>query len=230
MRPPIRLLVVALGLTTLQAAAFASIAAADPGREPTAPGQVQAAPAQPAPAQPPPAVPAAPTDVPQGITPPSDYVIGPEDVLSVLFWREKDLSADVVVRPDGRITLPLINDVVAGGLTPDELRDRVQQAAARYVEGPNATIVVKQINSRKVFVTGKVAKPGTYPLMGPTTVLQMLATAGGLMDFAKKDRIVVMRTTGDKNETFKFNYKDVSKSKNLEQNILLKPGDTILVP
>ena len=91
-------------------------------------------------------------------------------------------------------------------------------------------MVVKQINSRKVFVTGKVAKPGTYPLMGPTTVLQMLAMAGGLMDFAKGDRIVVMRTQGGKTQTFKFNYKDVAKSKNLQQNIELKPGDTILIP
>jgi polysaccharide export outer membrane protein len=168
--------------------------------------------------------------VPPGVTPPADYVIGPEDVLAILFWRDKDMSAEVAVRPDGRITLPLINDIVAAGLTPDELRERVQQAASRYVESPNATVVVKQINSRRVFVTGKVAKPGTYPLMGPTTVLQMIAMAGGLMDFAKSDRIVVMRTTRGKTDTFKFNYKDVSKSKNLQQNIELKPGDTILVP
>lgn len=190
------------------------------------PTQQSPAPAQtPAGAQPPPGV-----VVPTGITPPADYVIGPEDVLAILFWREKDLSAEVAVRPDGRITLPLINDIVAAGLTPDELRERVQQAASRYVESPNATVVVKQILSRKVFVTGKVAKPGTYPLMGPTTVLQMIATAGGLMDFAKSDRIVVMRTTRGQTETFKFNYKDVARSKNLQQNIELKPGDTILVP
>jgi polysaccharide export outer membrane protein len=164
------------------------------------------------------------------VTPPAGYVIGPQDVLAVVFWREKDLSAEVVVRPDGRITLPLLNDVQAAGLTPDELRERVQQAASRFVETPNATVVVKEIHSRKVFVTGKVARAGTYPLMGPTTILQMLATAGGLMDFAKSDRIVVMRTEQGKTQTFKFNYKDVMKSKNLEQNIELKPGDTILVP
>ena len=203
-----------------------------PSPRPATPATTKPAvsPPAPAPAQ---AVPAAQTpavQVPAGVTPPADYIIGPEDQLAILFWRDKDLSAEVAVRPDGRITLPLINDVVAAGLTPDELRERIQQAASRYVEGPNATVVVKQINSRKVFVTGKVARPGTYPLMGPTTVLQMIAMAGGLMDFAKSDRIVVMRTLAGNTETFKFNYKDVSKSKNLQQNIALKPGDTILVP
>jgi polysaccharide export outer membrane protein len=167
---------------------------------------------------------------PPGVTPPSGYVIGPEDVLAVLFWREKDLSVDVSVRPDGMITLPLVNDLKAAGLTPDQLREAVQKAAAQFVEDPNVTIVVKQINSRKVFVTGQVAKPGTYPLIGETSVLQMIATAGGLADFAKGDRIVIMRTRGGKTETLKFNYKDVIKGKKLEQNILLLPGDTIVVP
>lgn len=167
---------------------------------------------------------------PPGVTPPPGYVIGPEDVLAVLFWREKDLSVEVAVRPDGMITLPLVNDLKAAGLTPDQLRTAVTEAAGRFVEDPNVTIVVKQINSRKVFVTGQVAKPGTYPLMGPTTVLQMIATAGGLMDFAKGDRIVIMRDQGGKTETLKFNYKDVLKGKKLEQNVELRPGDTILVP
>lgn len=167
---------------------------------------------------------------PPGVTPPAGYVIGPEDVLAVLFWREKDLSVEVSVRPDGMITLPLVNDVKAAGLTPDQLRAALTEAAGRFVEDPNVTVVVKQINSRKVFVTGQVAKPGTYPLMGPTTVLQMLATAGGLMDFAKGDRIVIMRNQGGKTETLKFNYKDVLKGKKLEQNVELRPGDTILVP
>jgi polysaccharide export outer membrane protein len=217
--------------TTLSICVLALVAIPTLARRAQTPAAAQA-PAAPAPASPQkPAQPVAqPPVVPQGITPPADYVIGPEDVLQILFWREKELSAEASVRPDGRITLPLINDIQAAGLTTDQLRERVQEAAARYVETPNATIVVKAINSRKVFVTGKVAKPGTYPLMGPTTVLQMIATAGGLMDFAKGDRIVVMRTQGGKTETFKFNYKDVAKSKKLEQNIELKPGDTILVP
>lgn len=179
----------------------------------------------------PPAAPAPETPaIPAGVTPPPGYVIGPEDVLAILFWREKDLSAEVAVRPDGMITLPLVNDLQAAGLTPDQLRLKVAEAAGRFVEDPNVTVVVKQINSRKVFVTGQVAKPGTYPLVGPTTVLQMIATAGGLMDFAKGDRIVIMRTQDGQTETLKFNYKDVMKGKKLEQNIELRPGDTILVP
>lgn len=211
MREPSSLLLVA-------AIVLLAVPAAKAQPRPTSPGQ----------ATPPPEVAAAAR---AAATPtPADYTIGAEDVLMVLYWRDKDLSAEVAVRPDGKITLPLLNDVQAAGLTPDELRERVQAAAARYVDSPNVTVVVKQINSRKVFVTGRVAKPGTYPLMGPTTVLQMIATAGGLMDFAKGDRIVILRTTRGKPETLKFNYKDVSRSRNLEQNIELKPGDTILVP
>jgi polysaccharide export outer membrane protein len=162
--------------------------------------------------------------------PPGDYVIGPDDLLAVVFWREKEMSAEVVVRPDGKITLPLINDIQAAGLTPEELRQAIENAAARYIQDPNPSVVVKQINSRKVFVTGMVNKPGPYPLSGPTTVVQAIAMAGGLQEFAKKDRITILRPEGPRTRTFKFNYKDVSQGRRLEQNILLKPGDTIVVP
>lgn len=158
------------------------------------------------------------------------YVIGPDDVLAILFWRDKDTSAEVVVRPDGKITLPLINDVQAAGLTPDQLRARVQEAAQQYFEDPNVSVVVRQVNSRKVFITGTVAKPGTYPLTSKTTVLQLIAMAGGLADFAKKDRIMVMRTENGETRSYRFNYKDVSEGKKLEQNIALRPGDTVIVP
>jgi polysaccharide biosynthesis/export protein len=164
------------------------------------------------------------------VTSPSDYVIGPDDQLSVVFWRDKDLSADVVVRPDGKISLPLLNDVQAGGLTPEELRQRVTEEAKRFVEDPTASIVVKQINSRKVFVTGEVEKPGTYPLSGPTTVLQLIAAAGGLKEYAAKEKIVVLRREGGREVNFRFNYKQVIQQKNPAQNIELKPGDTIVVP
>lgn len=159
-----------------------------------------------------------------------EYVIGPDDVLSIVFWRDKDISADVAVRPDGRISLPLLNDVQAGGLTPLQLRDRITEEARRYVEDPNVTVVVRQINSRKVFVTGEVNKPGPYPLTGPTTVLQMLATAGGLHEYADDKNIVVMRVESGRTVSYPFNYRDVAKRKNLRQNIELKPGDTIIVP
>ena len=159
------------------------------------------------------------------------YVIGPDDVLSIVFWRDKDMSADVVVRPDGRISLPLINDIQAGGLTPGQLGEVVNAAARRFVEEPSATVVVKQINSRKLFITGQVEKPGPYPMTGRTTVLQLISMAGGLREFAEGKRILIMRT--DKNGKqfgYGFNYREVIAGKNLAQNIELQPGDTVVVP
>lgn len=159
-----------------------------------------------------------------------DYIIGPDDVLSIVFWRDKDISSEVSVRPDGRISLPLLNDVQAGGLTPLQLRDRLTKAAEEFVEDPNVTVVVRQINSRKVFVTGEVSRPGPYPITTPTTVLQMLAMAGGLREYADAKHIVIMRVENGRPMSYAFNYKDVAKRKNLRQNIELKPGDTIIVP
>lgn len=166
-----------------------------------------------------------------GATLPAGYVIGADDVLSIVFWREKDMSSDVVVRPDGKISLPLLNDIQAGGLTPDELRSVLMQAAAKYIVGDsNATVVVKTINSRKVYITGNVLKPGTYPLTGEMTVLQLIAVAGGLQEYADSKKIVVMRKEEGRDRHFTFNYKDVIKQKKLQQNISLKPGDTVVVP
>jgi polysaccharide export outer membrane protein len=162
--------------------------------------------------------------------PPADYVIGPNDVLSIVFWREKDMSTDVVVRPDGRISLPLINDVVATGLTPEELRVRITELSAKYVQDPSVSVVVKQINSRLVYITGLVGKPGPYPLMQATTVMQLIAMAGGLSEWAQREKIVVMRTENGKPVQHKFNYKWVLEGLNMRQNIELKPGDTVLVP
>jgi polysaccharide biosynthesis/export protein len=161
---------------------------------------------------------------------PSDFVIGPDDVLTIVFWREKDLSGDVTVRPDGKISLPLLNDVQAAGLTPEQLRDVVTVEARRYFDDPNPTIVVKQINSRRVFITGKVQKPGPYPLTGPTTVLQLIAMAGGLRDFSNANDIVIMRNENGRALNLPFNYNDVIKRKAVRQNIDLKPGDTVVVP
>jgi len=189
--------------------------------------QTQQPPAHP-PVAPPPAPAAA--AVPTGVTPPADYIIGPEDLLSVVFWRDKELSADVVVRPDGKISLPLLNDVAAAGLTPEQLRVKVIENAKRYIEDPNATVVVRQINSRKVFITGEVQKPGPYALTAPTTVLQLISMAGGLREYADGKKIVVMRTESGRQMGYRFNYKDVINRKNMKQNIELKPGDTVLVP
>ena len=183
-------------------------------------------------AQTPPVKPAAPAAAvaPTGVTPPEDYIIGADDQLTIMFWREKDMSADVVVRPDGKITLPLLNEIQASGLTPEQLRLKVTDEAKRYVEEPNATVVVRQINSRKVFITGQVAKPGPYPLSSKTTVLQLISMAGGLNEYAKAGKIAIMRSDNGKQSRFAFNYKDVIEGKNLKQNIELKPGDTVIVP
>ncbi len=167
---------------------------------------------------------------PRGITPPPDYVIGPEDVLTVVVWREKDLTAEVMVRPDGMVSLPLLNDVEAAGLTPEQFRQKLTEAASRFVESPNVSVMVKAINSRRVFITGEVAKPGPYGLIGPTTVLQLIAQAGGLLEYADQKNINVMRTANGKVTMFRFNYRDVARGRRVEQNILLKPGDTVIVP
>ena len=161
---------------------------------------------------------------------PPDYVIGPEDVLTIVFWREKDLSSDVIVRPDGRISLPVLQDVTAAGLTPEQLRDSLTKTAERFVEDPNVTVVVKEINSRRVFITGQVAKPGPYNLTSPMTIVQLIALAGGLLEYADGKNIVIMRTENANPVSYRFNYKEVIERKNLKQNIQLKPGDTVLVP
>jgi len=167
---------------------------------------------------------------PAPIAVPADYVIGPEDVLTIVFWREKEISGDVAVRPDGRISLPLLNDVEAAGLTPEELRERLTHAAGTLLEEPTVTVVVKQINSRKVFITGNVGKPGVYPLGGPLTVMQLITMAGGVLEFANDKNISILRTEKGSQISLRFNYDDVKKRKNLQQNILLKAGDTIIVP
>jgi len=167
---------------------------------------------------------------PAGVVLPAGYVIGAEDVLTIVFWRDKELSADVVVRPDGRISLPLLNDLQAAGYTPEQLRAQVEQAAKKYIDEPNATVIVKAVNSRKVHIIGNVGKAGTYPLAGDMTVLQFIALAGGLQEYADAKNIKIMRKEEGQDRTLKFNYKDVVKGKHLDQNIALKPGDTVIVP
>ena len=161
---------------------------------------------------------------------PDDYVIGPEDVLGVVFWREADISGDVTVRPDGRITLPVIGELQAAGLRPEELRQRIAAGAAKYLTEPNVAVVVRAINSRRIFVTGRVTTPGGHLLKGPLTVMQAIALAGGLTEYADAKNITVLRTINGRTSRFPFNYKDVARGKKLEQNVLLLPGDTVVVP
>ena len=157
------------------------------------------------------------------------YVIGTDDVLNIVFWRDEMMSGDVVVRPDGKISVPLLNDVEAAGRTPEELRADLVAAASRIMAEPNATVVVKQINSRKVFITGNVRQPGSHPLIGQMTVLQLIALAGGLDEYADSDNILIVRAH-DNGEYLKFNYGDVLDEKHVEQNVALRPGDTVVVP
>jgi len=196
----------------------------------TKPAPTTAPVAQPPTATAPTAAPTPAATVPTGVAPPPGYVIGSDDQLSIVFWREKDLSTDTTVRPDGKISIPLLNDVEATGLTPEQLRARIFEAAGKFVEDPTVTVVVKQINSRKVFITGQVPKPGPYYLGAPTTVLQLLAMAGGINEYADSEHIAILRTINGKATSLTFNYKDVSKRKNLQQNIELMPGDTVIVP
>ena len=165
-----------------------------------------------------------------GVAATADYVIGADDVLSVVFWRDEQLSREVLVRPDGKISLPLLDDVQAAGLTPKELRDRLSGEARRYVTDPKVTVVVRAINSRRVYITGQVVRPGQYPLASSMTVLQLIATAGGLADYAKSKDIRVVRVEQGRSVSVPFNYDEVTKRQKPSQNIELRPGDTVIVP
>jgi polysaccharide export outer membrane protein len=160
---------------------------------------------------------------------PTDYVIGVEDVLTVIFLREKDLTSEVEVRPDGSISLPMLNDIPAAGLTPEQLSATVIEASTKFIRDPGVTVMVKGIRSRKVYIVGEVGRPGTIQLGSQMNVLQALAEAGGLLEHANKGDIVVVRSVHGKEERFKFNYNDVVRGRNTQQNIKLLPGDTILV-
>lgn len=157
------------------------------------------------------------------------YIIGVDDVLTIRFWREDSLSGDVIVRSDGMISLPLINDIQAAGLTPLELCSRVTRAAEAFVQSPTVSVIVKQVNSRKVYVSGMVGSSGAIPLSGQMTVMQLIAVAGGLSDYADADNVRVIRTENGRTMVFNVDYDDLTKGKKLEQNIVLKPGDIIVV-
>jgi polysaccharide export outer membrane protein len=157
---------------------------------------------------------------------PKTYVIGAEDILFIRVWREQDFTSTYPVRPDGKITLPLIGDVQAAGLTPERLGDQLKQALSDYINAPDVTVSLQQVNSKKFFITGEVNRPGEYPLVTPTRIFDALSNAGGFRDFANKKKIIIIRGA----ERIKFNYQDILKGKNLDQNIFLESGDTIVVP
>jgi polysaccharide export outer membrane protein len=157
---------------------------------------------------------------------PNSYKIGPEDVLLVKVWREPDLSGLVAVRPDGKINLQLIGELDALNATPVELEKRITQAYEKVLKNPLVTLQVQKVESKRYLLSGEVMKVGAFPLVRPTTVLEAITVAGGLREFGNGKKIVIMRG----NERLKFNYNEVVKGKKLEQNILLQPGDHIVVP
>lgn len=158
------------------------------------------------------------------------FTIGPEDVLGVLVWRDAELTSDVTVRADGMITLPLIRDIRAEGLTPNDLAEQIQTALREYVTDASVTVVVRQMNSRRVFITGEVAKPGVYPLTSTMTVMQVIAIAGGLTEFAKANEIAILRVENGQTKRYPFHYQDVTRGRKPALNIALEPGDTVVVP
>jgi polysaccharide export outer membrane protein len=158
------------------------------------------------------------------------YRIGPEDVIDIVVWNNAALSRTVAVRPDGMISLPLVNDVPAAGLTPLEVRELVRTKLADYVEAPEVSAIVKEIRSAKVSVVGEVKAQGRYELKGRTTVLELLAQAGGLTDFGSRTRIVILRGTGSAMKRIPFNYNKALSANGTQANILLEPGDVVVVP
>lgn len=163
---------------------------------------------------------------------PLSYHIGIEDELTISVWHEQELSGNVVVRPDGMITLPLLNDVKVIGMTTKELQDTLTEKLKQsdFVKEPQVTIIVRQIHSRKVYLVGQAVKPGTYPLNDSKTVLQLIAEAGGLGPYAKSAAIYIIRQQGGVRRHLPFNYKKALAGKNLSDDFVLEPGDMVVVP
>lgn len=161
-----------------------------------------------------------------------DYIIGPEDVLEITVWRNADLSKTVAVRPDGRVSLPLVGDVTAVGRTAAQLAEDISSRLKEFKENPQVSIVVREVNSYTVFVLGEVTKPGKYPLKSKTTLLQAITIAGGFTPVAARNKLVVFRFSdaGEKDLKIKASYDDIVLRDSSGQNVVLKPGDTIVVP
>jgi polysaccharide export outer membrane protein len=199
----------------------------------SAPSRVQAPPANPRPVDPSnPTVPlpnadknAAPSPAGVGVDV-HTYVIGAEDLLFVQVWREPDFTRQVVVRPDGKFSLPLIGEVQAAGLTPEQCSNKLRDSLSKLINNPDVSISVLAVNSKRYYIDGEVFRPGLYRLVTPTTILEALSEAGGFRDFANPKKIRILRGS----KTYRFNYKEVIRGKNMAQNIYLQNGDHIIVP
>ena len=158
------------------------------------------------------------------------YVIGPEDSLYIHVWKEENLSKTVSVRMDGKISMPLIDEIQAGGVTPLQLKEAITKRLKEFVEEPNVSVMVMEANSFKVFISGMVKTPGVYRLRTETSLIQLISMAGGFTDWADQSKIVVIRKENDREKRFTVNYKKIVKGKDLSSNIILKSGDTVIVP
>ena len=162
---------------------------------------------------------------------PDVYRMGPGDILEVVVWKEDRLSRnDILVRPDGRISLPMVDDIIAAGLTPMELKETIAKSAGRFVQRPMVYVIVREPRSHSYSVIGNVRSPGRFPLEQPTTVLQGIAEAEGFNEWAHKDDVVILRGSGQQQTRLSFSYSEVLSGKGLDQNVILKPGDTIIIP
>jgi polysaccharide biosynthesis/export protein len=158
------------------------------------------------------------------------FIIGNDDVLAINVWKEPDISRSIPVRSDGKISLPLVGEVQAAGLTPAKLESEIAIRLKNYISEPEVTVMVQQVNSQKFNILGQVVRPGSYLLANSPTVLDAIALAGGFRDFAKKKSIYVLRQEPGGEQRLPFNYKEVSQGKNMAQNIKLEPGDTVIIP
>lgn len=177
-----------------------------------------------------PATQSASTAAAKAVTDDPNYIIGAQDVLDINVWKESEITRTVPVRPDGKISLPLLNDVQAAGLTPTQLAAQITTELKKFVTAPQVTVIVTAINSQRFYILGEVNRAGAYPLLPGTTVLQALSSGGGFTQFASTKKIYVLRHEDGRQNKYPFNYKDAVSGKNAEQNIMLKAGDTIVVP
>ena len=166
----------------------------------------------------------------KSVTSDPNYIIGPQDMLDISVWKEPGVTRTVPVRPDGKISLPLLNDVQAAGLTPMQLSNSLTEKLKKFMDAPQVTVIVTQINSQRVYVIGQVMRPGAYPLLPGMTILQALSSAGGFAQFANEKKVFLLRTVNGTQTKSYFNYKQVLDGKRPEQNLVLKAGDQIVVP
>ena len=173
---------------------------------------------------------ASPPETKKEIVADPSYIIGPMDVLEIQVWKEPDFSRQVLVRPDGKITLPLVGDISASGMNTMGLKALLSEKLEDFVSNPEVTVIVLESHSKNFYIIGKITRPGTYPLNPDMTVLQAISVAGGLAEWADKDSIRIIRRSGGKDEILSFDYDKVISGESLEQNILLNPNDTIIIP